>query len=69
MQRLEPIDDLDNAVDKGLALSIRERPQRLAAAEMLVAVGVTSRTAKRAFARDFDREIWAVSGKDFAPRL
>jgi len=67
VQRLEPIDDVDNAVDQRLALSIRERPQRLAAAEMVVAVRVASRTTERAFPRDFDGEIRAESGKDFAP--
>jgi hypothetical protein len=67
VQRLQPLDDLDDAVDERAALAIRQRAQRVAAAEMLIAVRVTTRTAERALAGDFDGEIGAVSGKNLAP--
>jgi hypothetical protein len=67
VQRLQPIDDVEDAVDKRLALAIRERAQRLRAAQVVVAVGVTTGTPQRALAGDLYGKIGAVAAEDPAP--
>src|SRR5688500_6910122 len=67
MQRAQPIDELEDAVDERRALAIAEGAQRVAAAQMLVAIGVAARAAERTFARDFNREIRAPASEDLAP--
>ena len=67
MERLMPIDERDHAVDECLALQIANIAQRDAAAEMLIAIGVTTGAAKRALTRDFDREVRSVPCEDPSP--
>jgi hypothetical protein len=67
VDRTMAIDRLEHAVDERLALEVRQRPQRLPAAEVLVAVGVAPRTAERAFTGDFNGEIRPVSLEDSPP--
>ena len=61
------VDEREHAVDEGLALQIADVAQRDAAAEVIVAVGIAARTAERAFARDFDREVRSITEQDLAP--
>jgi len=68
VQRLQPIDDFDDAVDEGLALSIGQRSECLAAAKVFVAVGVTARATQRAFTGDFNREVGTIPRQNLAPR-
>ena len=60
-------DNLEHAVDEGLALEIGKRPQRLPAAQVLVAVGVAPRTAERTLTSNFDGKVWTVTLENAAP--
>ena len=55
-------------VDERLAFSIGEVAERLTAAEVVIAVGVTPRAAQRTFTSDFDGEIGAPAREDLSPR-
>jgi hypothetical protein len=50
------IDDLKNAVDQLLALAVPQFAESGFAAQMIVIVSVTARTAERTFSCDFNRE-------------
>ena len=56
VQRLVLVDQSHEPIDELLALVVADLPQRDAAAQMLVAVGVTARAAQRTLAGDFDRQ-------------
>lgn len=56
MQGLEAINNFEDAVDEGLAVTIVQVAQRLSAAQMRSVVSVATRTSQRAFPRDFDGE-------------
>ena len=47
LDRAVPRDEIEHAVDEGLALEVGELPKHDAAAEMIVAVGVAARAAER----------------------
>src|SRR5687768_13452604 len=67
VQRAQPIDHFEDTVDEGLALAVGHCAERLAAAKMVVAIGVATRTAQGAFARVFEGKIGAASGEDLTP--
>ena len=70
VQRIVAIDERHEALHQFVALVVGETPQRDAsAAEVLVAIGVASRTAQRALARDLDRDVGAMAGENAAPGL
>jgi hypothetical protein len=48
------VDQRKEAIDELLSLEVADLPQRDLAAEMFVALGVTSRAAERALAGDLD---------------
>ena len=58
VQWLQAIDDVEDAVDERLSLAIGEGPERLLAAEMLVAIGVAARTSQRTFLGCLNGEVW-----------
>jgi len=49
------IDEIDHAVDERLSLEVAYFAECEVAAEMIVAVRITTRTAQRTFSRDFNR--------------
>jgi hypothetical protein len=52
-----------------VAFEVRQTAECHIAAEVLIAVGVASRTAQRTFFGDFNGEIGTMTSKDSAPRL
>jgi hypothetical protein len=50
------VDDFQNAVNQFLALAVPQLAERCFAAQMIVIVSVTARTAERTFSCDFNRE-------------
>jgi len=69
MQRLETINDFEDAVNESLAAAIVQLAQRLSAAQMRRVVSVTAWTSQRTFPRDFEGERRALALENFAPRL
>ena len=69
MQRLEAINDFEDAVDKSLAAAIVQVAQCLSAAQVRRIVSVTARTSQRTFAGDFYGERRTLAAENFAPRL
>ena len=69
VERTMAIDEGHEARDQLVALVVGEAAQRHATAKVIVAVGVTSGTTQRTFARDLDRDVRAVARKDAAPSL
>lgn len=68
MQRLEPINDFECAVDESLSATVVQVAQRLPAAQMRRVVSVTAGTSQRAFAGDFQGERRTLAFENFAPR-
>lgn len=69
MQRLEAINDFEDAVDESLPAAVVQVAQRLSAAQMRGVVSVTAGTSQRTFARDFQGERRTLALENFAPRL
>src|SRR4029453_3784889 len=67
MQRSMTIDEIDHAVDQRLPLDVACLAKVGVPAEMIVAVRITSRTAKRTLACDLDRERRLIAGQDATP--
>src|SRR6187401_2714722 len=61
------IDEPEDPVDELLSLVVAHFTKRDVTAEMIVAVGVATWAAERAFAGDFDREGRGMTRKDSAP--
>jgi hypothetical protein len=56
MQRPQPFDDAEDAIDQRLALEVANFAQGDTAAKVLVVVGVAAGTPERTLARDFNRK-------------
>ena len=69
VQRPEAIDERHESRDQLVAFVIGQPSERDVATEMLIAVGVATRTSQRALLRDLDRDVRAVSSKNAAPSL
>ena len=69
VQRLQAVDDFQNAVHESLAPAIVEVTQGLAAAEMCVVIRVASGTFQGTFAGDLDGKRRALTLEDLSPRL
>src|SRR4029453_12435469 len=67
VNRAMPIDERHEPLDELVTLVVVEPAQRDVAAKMLVAVRVAAGATKRALARDLDRDVRAIAGKDAAP--
>ena len=61
-------DEIEDAVDEGVAAKVAEFAEGDAAAEVPVTVSVAAGTAERALAGDFDAEQWYFSGQYAGPR-
>src|SRR5688500_9108454 len=61
------VDDLNHALNKLLIFEITEFSQKDPAVEMIISIGVTARTAQRAFLRDFDRQKWCTARQNRCP--
>lgn len=60
-------DEVEDAVDEGVAAKIAEFTEGDAAAEVGVTVSIAARAAERALASDFDAEQWYFSGQYAGP--
>ena len=69
MQWLQPVDDVDHAVDQFLALVVGKLSQNDVAAEVGVAIGVAARAPQRTLARDLNRQVRPVAREDAPPSL
>jgi hypothetical protein len=70
MQRLQFVDQFEDARDQLVTAGIRERSQCDAvAAEVRVVIGVTAGAAQGALASDLDRERGFAAGKNARPRM
>src|SRR5688572_17481686 len=63
------IDECHEALDELLALVVGQPSKRDVAAKVIVAVGIAARASERTLFRDFDRQIWTVSGENPSPRV
>jgi len=68
VQRLEAVDESDDAADQVIATFVGELAQGDFAAEVVISVGIAARTMQRALARDLDGEQGSVAEEDLTPR-
>src|SRR3954447_4321636 len=62
-------DRVDDAVDEIVSALVIHGAEKNASGEVFVIVGITARTAKRAFTSDFDREKRDFAAQNLAPTL
>jgi hypothetical protein len=62
-------DSVENSVHEVVTALVVERAEKDASGEVFVVVGVTARTAERAFASDLDREKRNFPAQNFTPTL
>jgi hypothetical protein len=67
VEGLESIDDFEDAIDKGLALTVSKAAEGGAATEVAVVIGVTARAAERAFLGNFNGQRRLLAREDFSP--
>src|SRR5262245_15226134 len=61
------LDQREKAIDKFLAFEVADLTERHIAAEVVIAVGVTTGTPEGAFAGDLDRQGRTIAAKDSSP--
>jgi hypothetical protein len=67
VEGLESIDDFEDAIDEGLALTVSKAAEGGAATEVAVVIGVTARAAERAFLGNFNGQRRLLAREDFSP--